>query len=60
MWACVELLRSNTTITADAIHFVRPGDRVRVYVYYRFSAVSTLLPTSGFPAIVAESEFSFE
>ena len=58
MYACIQLIRINTSATAGQIHFLQPGDRIRVYVYYRFSAVSTLLPTQNLPPIVAEAEYS--
>jgi Flp pilus assembly protein TadG len=58
MYTCIQLIRSSTGATASQIHFLHAGDRIRVYVYYRFSAVSTLLPTQNFPPIVAEAEFS--
>jgi hypothetical protein len=59
MWACVELVRGNSPpppSTASGFHYVMAGDRVKVYVYYRFSAVTPLL-TAALPPMIAEAEF---
>jgi hypothetical protein len=59
MWACVELVRGKNPpppTSASSFHYLMAGDRVRVYVYYRFSAVTPLL-TAALPALIAEAEF---
>lgn len=59
MWACVELVRGNSPpppTNVNTFHYLMAGDRVRVFVYYRFSAVTPLL-TAAVPPLIAEAEF---
>lgn len=59
MWACIELVRGQGAPSAagtNVFRFVAAGDHIRVYIYYRFSAVTPLL-TATLPAMIAKAEF---